>query len=189
MINKLIKIAKIADQNKNYKLADKITTALMKKQSMFFLLQAIEDGSTLNALVNALYEFYERRDLDYIINENDLRVQDQKAISNYYTSDIQWQNALDDLEHYYKPKKSLDDQVEIKGTLPDDRPIKINGQNANYYELKEMIIALCNRIENTRSNLFETNQKLKGISNEFQSMMTPGTIKEMEKSGEPIPEE
>jgi hypothetical protein len=61
MINQSIQNSqKSQTRIKTTKLADKITTALMKKQSMLFLLQAIEDGSTLNALVNALYEFFEK---------------------------------------------------------------------------------------------------------------------------------
>ena len=106
-INILIKIAQKLDQQKKYKQADKITTAMMQKRSMIFLLKAMEDAFTFNALVKAINNFYDKRDLDYIINEIGLRTSNEKALTDFQTSDILWQRALDDLENLYKPTKPL----------------------------------------------------------------------------------
>jgi len=185
----IIKIAQKLDQQKNYKLADKITKAMMQKNSMIFLLKAMEDAFTFNALVKAINNFYDKRDFDYIVNEIGLRTSNEKALTEFQTSDILWQRALDDLENLYKPAKSLDEKVTITGTYPTGQPIKIDGESLNYYEIKEKLLALCTEIENFQSSIFETHQEMKKPLRDLEEHLTQSTIRNMEKSGDPIPEE
>lgn len=188
-INILIKIAQKLDQQKKYKQADKITTAMMQKRSMIFLLKAMEDAFTFNALVKAINNFYDKRDLDYIINEIGLRTSNEKALTDFQTSDILWQRALDDLENLYKPTKPLNEKVSISGTYPNGQPIKIDGESLNYYELKEKLLALCTEIENFQSSIFEAHQEMKKPLRDLEEHLTQSTIRNMENSNDPIPEE
>ena len=59
-IQKLVKMAQDFDKQNNFRIADKITTAMMKKESMIFLLKAIEDANKFNSLVNAINDFYNK---------------------------------------------------------------------------------------------------------------------------------
>jgi len=185
----IIKIAQKLDQQKNYRLADKITTAMMQKKSMIFLFKAMEDAFTFNALVKAINNFYDKRDFDYIINEIGLRTSNEKALTDFQTSDILWQRALDDLENLYKPVKSLDEKVTITGSYPTGQPIKMDGESLNYYEIKEKLLALCAEIEKFHSSIFETHQQMKKPLRDLEEHLTQSTVENMEKSGDPIPEE
>jgi len=187
-INILVKIAQTLDQQKKYKLVDKITTAMMQKESMIFLLKVIEDAFNFNALVKALNNFYDQRDLNYLISENGLRTY-KKLPTDYQTSEVLWNHTLEDLENLYKPIKSLNEKVTISGTYLNNAPIKMDGESLNYYEIKEKLLALCTEIENFHSSLFEAHQKMKKPLSDLEEQLTRNTIEEMENSNDPIPEE
>ena len=176
-IQKLVKIAQDFDRQNNFKMADKITTAMMKKESMFFLIKALQDAEKFNSLVNALNDFYNKRDFDYIINENSLRTQNPQSLTPYQTSEILWKYALEDLENSYKPIKPLDETVTV------------NGESLNFYDIKEKLIALCEEIEKFHSVIFDTHQKMKKPLSDLESLLTEKTIRDMNESNDPIPEE
>lgn len=184
-LKSIVRMAKDLDRKGFFKQADRITTAFMKKEAIFYL-QALMDTTTLNALVNAIYNFYNKRDVDAVIDENGLKNSDESAFMKYDTSDIRWQHVFEDLSSYYKPMKSLDEKVVIKATLPNDNPIPIDGKAVNFQELKNEIMALCGQIEKTRSKLPELKKQLQNTSDELSSLQTKQTIRDMEKSQEPI---
>ena len=188
-IQKLVKIAQKLDQQKKYKLVDKITTAMMQKESMIFLLKAMEDAFTFNALVKAINNFYDQRDLDYIINEIGLRIYNGKALTDFHPSYILWERALSDLENLYKPTKPLNEKIAISGTYPNGHPVKMDGESLNYYEIKEKLLALCTEIQNFQSSMFEAQQQMKKPLRDLEEQLTRSTIKKMENSNDPIPEE
>jgi hypothetical protein len=188
-INILVKMAQTLDQQKKYKLVDKITTAMMQKESMIFLLKAIEDAGNFNALVKALNNFYDKRDLDYLISENGLRTSNEKSLTDYQTSEVLWNLTLEDLENLYKPIKSLYEKVTISGTYPNNAPIKMNSESLNYYEIKEKLISLCGEIENFHSKIFDAHKDIQKPLKDLENNLTEKTIRDMKESNDPIPEE
>ncbi len=184
-LKSIVDITKGLDKKGFYRQADRITTAFMKKEAIFYL-QALTDTETLSALVNALSNFYSKKDVDAVIDEKGLKNSDQSAFMKYDTSDIKWQQAFDDLEQYYKPIKSLDEKVLIKATLPNDNPIPIDGKTLNYQELKNEIITLCGQIEKLRSGLPELKKQLQNTSDELSRLQSNPTMRDMEKSEEPM---
>ena len=158
-IQKLVKIAQKLDQQKKYKLVDKITTAMMKKESMIFLLKAIEDANKFNSLVNAINDFYNKRDFDYIINKNSLKTQNPQSLTPYQTSEDLWKNALEDLENLNNPIKPLNETVTV------------NGESLNFYEIKEKLFALCEEIEKFYSQIFDARKEMQKPLNDMESLL------------------
>ena len=94
-LKSIVDITKGLDKKGFYRQADRITIAFMKKEAIFYL-QALTDTETLSALVNALSNFYSKKDVDAVIDEKGLKNSDQSAFMKYDTSDIKWQQAFDD---------------------------------------------------------------------------------------------
>ena len=158
-IQKLVKMAQDFDKQNNFRIADKITTAMMKKESMIFLLKAIEDANKFNYLVNAINDFYNKRDFDYIINKNSLKTQNPQSLTPYQTSEDLWKNALEDLENLNNPIKPLNETVTV------------NGESLNFYEIKEKLFALCEEIEKFYSQIFHARKEMQKPLNDMESLL------------------
>ena len=191
-INILIKIAQKLDQQKKYKQADKITTAMMKKESMLPLLLAMISAIEQDVLINNLSKYWDDQDLSSGFDKFSLKGKNSMGFQ-WDNSEFLWRDFFQNLEETSKPIKNLKEPISISmiGSFEnaDKLNIPILGQSFTYYELKDEIISRAAQRSNTAIKMHDNLQGIKKPLRNLEGLLADRDRQKMEESGDPIPEE
>ena len=192
-INILIKIAQKLDQQKKYKQADKITTAMMKKESMLPLLLAMISTMEQDVLINNLRKYWDDRDLSSGFDKFSLKGKNNMGLVQWENSEFLWRDFFQNLEETSKPIKNLKEPISISMISSFENLDKLNipilGQSFTYYELKDEIIYRAAQRSNMAIKMYDNLQGIKKPLRNLEGLLADRDRQNMENSGDPIPEE
>ena len=183
----LNKIANSLDNKKFHKEAN-IVTNVMKRYSSFILLKAIEDTTNFNALCQALYSYFDKRDLDNILDDHSLRIQQTNNPFNFVPSDIRWNHAFEDFT-YINPTKPLNETVNIQSYFLNGSPTSLNGQTFTFSELKDEILAKAKEFEKMSEVIYNTRKQKQELIEHLDRSDIERSKKIINESNEAVPEE
>lgn len=191
-INNLIKIARTLDHKGMYREADKITTAMMKKESMLPLLLAMISAIEQDVLINNLSKYWDDQDLSSGFDKFSLKGKNSMGFQ-WDNSEFLWRDFFQNLEETSKPIKNLKEPISISmiGSFEnaDKLNIPILGQSFTYYELKDEIISRAAQRSNTAIKMHDNLQGIKKPLRNLEGLLADRDRQKMEESGDPIPEE
>jgi len=192
-INNLIKIARTLDQKGMYREADKITKAMMKKESMLPLLLAMISTMEQDVLINNLRKYWDDQDLSSGFDKFSLKGKNNMGFVQWDNSEFLWRDFFQNLEETSKPIKNLKEPISISMISSFENLDKLNipilGQSFTYYELKDEIIYRAAQRSNMAIKVHDSLQGIKKPLRDLEEHLTQSTVENMEKSGDPIPEE
>lgn len=187
IIASLNKIANLLDNKKFYKEAN-IVTNVMKRYSSFMILKFFEDAGDFNGLCQALYNYYDKKDLDDILDNHSLRIEEPNNPYSFVPSEIRWNLAFQDLENI-TTIKSLNDTINIRSQFPDGLPTALNGQTFTFSELKDEIITKAKQIEHISEKAHETKKQTQELIRHLDNSDIERSKRLINESNEAVPEE
>lgn len=192
-INNLIKIARTLDHKGMYREADKITTAMMKKESMLPLLLAMISNIEQDVLINNLRKYWDDRDLSSGFDNFSLKGKNNMGFVQWDNSEFLWRDFFQNLEETSKPIKNLKEPISISMISSFENLDKLNipilGQSFTYYELKDEIIYRAAQRSNMAIKVHDSLQGIKKPLRNLEGLLADRDRQKMEESGDPIPEE
>jgi len=192
-INNLIKIARTLDHKGMYREADKITTAMMKKESMLPLLLAMISTMEQDVLINNLRKYWDDQDLSSGYDNFSLKGKNNMGFVQWDNSEFLWRDFFQNLEETSKPIKNLKEPISISMISSfenlDTLNIPILGQSFTYYELKDEIIYRAAQRSNMAIKVHDSLQGIKKPLRNLEGLLADRDRQNMENSGDPIPEE
>ncbi len=192
-INNLIKIARTLDHKGMYREADKITTAMMKKESMLPLLLAMISNIEQDVLINNLRKYWDDRDLSSGFDNFSLKGKNNMGFVQWDNSEFLWRDFFQNLEETSKPIKNLKEPISISMISSFENIDKLNipilGQSFTYYELKDEIIYRAAQRSNMAIKVHDSLQGIKKPLRNLEGLLADRDRQKMEESGDPIPEE
>ena len=192
-INNLIKIARTLDHKGMYREADKITTAMMKKESMLPLLLAMISNIEQDVLINNLRKYWDDQDLSSGYDNFSLKGKNNMGFVQWDNSEFLWRDFFQNLEETSKPIKNLKEPISISMISSfenlDTLNIPILGQSFTYYELKDEIIYRAAQRSNMAIKVHDSLQGIKKPLRNLEGLLADRDRQNMENSGDPIPEE
>lgn len=192
-INNLIKIARILDHKGMYREADKITTAMMKKESMLPLLLAMISTIEQHVLINNLSKYWDDQDLSSGFDKFSLKGKNSMGFVQWDNSEFLWRDFFQNLEETSKPIKNLKEPISISMIdsfeNSDNLNVPIIGQSFTYYELKDEIMYRAAQRSNMAIKMHDNLQGIKKPLRNLEGLLADRYRENMENSGDPIPEE